>query len=217
MHITWFGQSCFKLQDKIGSEGVSVVCDPFDPNFVGLKLPSLEADIVTVSHNHEDHNNIKAIRKDPFVITDPGEYETKGIFIEGILSYHDEDKGAKRGTNVIYRIEVEDISIAHLGDLGTTLDNKQLEKLEGTDILLIPIGGTYTLDAKKAIEVINQIEPRIIIPMHYQVPGLKIKELAGLDKFIAETGLVPTYEDKLKITKRDLPEETMELVVLKIQ
>jgi len=216
MYISWLGHSCFKLQDKIGPDGVTVICDPFDPDYVGLKMPSTEADIVTISHDHKDHNYIKAIRKEPFVITDAGEYETKGVFIEGILSDHDEEKGKKRGQNIIYRIEIEDLSIAHLGDLGTTLSNKQLEKLEGTDILLIPVGGTYTLDAKKAVEVINQIEPRIIIPMHYQVPGLKIKELAELDKFIKEIGLTPTYEEKLKITKRDLPEETTELVILKM-
>ncbi|MFH0840781.1 MAG: MBL fold metallo-hydrolase [bacterium] len=215
MHISWLGHSCFKLQDKIGPDGVIVICDPFDSEYTGLKMPSIEADIVTISHDHKDHNNIKAIRKEPFVIKNSGEYETRGVFIEGIHSYHDTEKGAKRGNNIMYRIEIEDLSIAHLGDLCTELDSKQLEKLEGTDILLIPVGGTYTLDAKKAVEVINQIEPRIIIPMHYSVPGLKI-DLAPLDKFIKEIGLVPTYEEKLKITKRDLPEETTELVVLKI-
>lgn len=215
MYLSYLGHSCFKLQDKIGPDGVMLVTDPFEAEVVGIKMPSFEADIVTVSHDHKDHNNIKAIRKNPFIIRTAGEYEVSGVFIEGIDSWHDNKEGAERGSNIIYRIEVDDISITHLGDLATTLDTKQLEKLEGTDILLVPVGGTFTLDAKKAVEVINQIEPRIIIPMHYQMDGGKIK-LDSLDKFIKEIGLKPTAEEKLKITKKELPVEDMELVILSI-
>jgi L-ascorbate metabolism protein UlaG (beta-lactamase superfamily) len=215
MYLSYLGHSCFKLQDKIGPDGVTVVTDPFDPAMVGLKMPSFEADIVTVSHDHKDHNNIKAIRKDPFVVRTAGEYEVSGVFIEGVDSFHDAKEGAERGSNIIYRIEIDDISITHLGDLGTTLDTKQLEKLEGTDILLVPVGGKYTLNASQAVEVINQIEPRIVIPMHYQLPGGKI-ELDSLEKFIKEIGLKPTTEEKLKISKKELPAEDMELVILSV-
>ena len=215
MYLSYLGHSCFKLQDKIGPDGVVVVTDPFDSEVVGLKMPSFEADIVTISHDHKDHNNLKAIRKDPFVIRAAGEYEVNGVFIEGIDAWHDAKDGAERGANIIYRLEIDDISITHLGDLGTTLDTKQLEKLEGTDILLVPVGGIYTVDAAKAVEVINQIEPRIVIPMHYQLPGGKIK-LDGLDKFIKELGLKPTNEEKLKISKKELPAEDMELVILSV-
>jgi len=215
MYLSYLGHSCFKLQDKIGPDGVTVVTDPFDSEMVGIKMPSFEADIVTVSHDHKDHNNIKAIRKNPFIVKTAGEYEVSGIFIEGIDSWHDTKEGAERGANIIYRIEVDDISITHLGDLATTLDTKQLEKLEGTDILLVPVGGNFTLDAKKAVEVINQIEPRIIIPMHYQMDGGKIK-LDSLDKFVKELGLKPTTEEKLKITKKELPVEDMELIILQV-
>ena len=215
MYLSYLGHSCFKLQDKVGPEGVVVVTDPFDPAFIGLKMPSLEADTVTISHDHKDHNYLKAIRKEPFVINAAGEYEVHGVFVEGIDSFHDNKEGAERGGNIIYRIEVDDITITHLGDLGSTLNTKQLERLEGTDILLLPVGGKYTLDAKLAVEVINQIEPRIIIPMHYKVDGLKM-EIDGLDKFIKELGLKPTYEEKLKISKRELPAEDMELVILQI-
>ena len=179
----------------------------------GLKLPSLEADLVTVSHDHDDHNNASAVKGNPRVINCAGEYDVKGIFVEGIDSFHDEANGEKRGGNIIYRIEIDDISIAHLGDLAHTLDNTELEKLVGTDILLIPVGGHYTLDAKKAVEVISQIEPRMVIPMHYRHPEVKI-ELDDLEKFIKELGVVPTHEEKLKISKKDLPAEEMELVVL---
>ena len=212
MHITWLGQSCFKLQDKIGPDGVLLVTDPYGDE-IGLKMPRLEANIVTVSHGHFDHNNTDAIRGNPFIINTAGEYEIKGVFIEGVESWHDEKNGSERDENIIYRIEMEDISITHLGDLGHVLDTKQLEKLEGTDILLIPVGGKYTINAAKAVEVISQIEPRIVIPMHYKIPGLKV-DIDGVEKFIKELGLKPRNEEKLKITKKDLPQEDMELVVL---
>lgn len=213
MIITWLGHSCFKLQDKVGADGVTVVTDPYDKE-TGLKMPNIEADIVTVSHNHHDHNNVEALRGNPFVIDCAGEYDFKGVLVEGIDSYHDEDEGKARGGNIIYRIEVEDISIVHLGDLGHTLSNEQLEKLVGTDVLIIPVGGKFTLDAKKAVEVISQIEPRIIIPMHYQTEGLNVEGLDSVDKFIKELGIEPSHEEKLKISKKDLPQEDMELVIL---
>ncbi len=215
MIITYIGHSCFKIQDKTGSEGVTVVTDPFDKK-IGLKAPNFEADIVTVSHDHYDHNNVGAIRGNPFIIDTAGEYDKKDVAVQGIDSYHDAKEGAERGKNIIYRIDIDDISVAHLGDLGHILNTKQLERLEGTDILLIPVGGKYTIDAKKAAEVVGQIEPRIVIPMHYNVKGLKVDGLDGVDKFVKEIGLKPTYEDKLKISKKDLPQEDTELVILQI-
>ena len=214
MLITWIGHSCFKLQDKSGSDGIAVVTDPFDKK-VGLKPPAFEADIITVSHDHYDHNNVKSLKGNPFIIDSAGEYDIKGVSVQGVGSYHDDKQGKERGPNIIYRIELDDISIAHLGDLGHTLENKQLEVLVGIDILFVPIGGKYTLDAKQAVEVVSQIEPRIVIPMHYSVPGLKL-DIAGVDKFIKEMGINPTEEDKLKISKKDLPQDDMELVILKI-
>jgi L-ascorbate metabolism protein UlaG (beta-lactamase superfamily) len=213
MIITWLGHSCFKLQDKVGTDGVTVITDPYDKE-TGLKMPSIEADIVTISHDHHDHNHVEALRGNPFIIDCAGEYDFKGVLVEGIDAYHDEEEGKLRGSNIIYRIEVEDISIVHLGDLGHTLSNEQLEKLVGTDILLVPVGGKFTLDAKKAVEVISQIEPRIVIPMHYQTEGLAIEGLDSIEKFIKELGLEPSREEKLKITKKDLPQEDMELVIL---
>jgi L-ascorbate metabolism protein UlaG (beta-lactamase superfamily) len=214
MIITWQGHSCFKIQDKTGVDGITLMTDPYDKS-IGLKLPNFEADIITISHDHDDHNNAAAFRGQPFVVSSAGEYDVKGVMIEGVTSYHDEKAGAERGSNIIYRIEMDDITICHLGDLGHVLDNKQLERLEGIDILLIPVGDKYTLDAKKAVEVISQIEPRIVIPMHYKTKDLKI-DLDSVDKFIKELGIEPTYEEKLKITKKDLPAEDMELVILSL-
>jgi len=213
MQITWLGHSAFRIQGKGTNDTISIITDPYNGDKIGLKLPRLEADIVTISHDHEDHNNLAGVKGEPFIIRRAGEYEIKGVYIDGIHSFHDADKGGKRGDNIMYRFDIEDISVAHLGDIGHELDDKQLERLEGTDILLIPVGGVFTIDAQKAVSVINQIEPRIVIPMHYKTPGLKF-DLNGVDQFLKAIAVKPRYEEKLKITKKDLPQEDMELVIL---
>lgn len=215
MIITHIGHSCFKIQDKIGPDGITVITDPYDKK-IGVKAPNLEADIVTISHDHYDHNNTKAIRNEAYIINSAGEYDYKGIGVHGVESYHDDKKGKDRGTNVIYRIEVDDISVSHLGDLGHELDSKQLDLLVGADILLVPVGGKYTIDAKKAVEVVSQIEPRMVIPMHYKYKGINL-DIDGVDKFVKELGVKPTEEEKLKISKKELPQEDMELVILNPQ
>lgn len=211
MLINYFGHSCFKIEEKIGGNTTSILTDPFDES-VGLKLPKTEADIVSISHNHKDHSNVSVVKGDPFVVDCAGEYDVKGVIIEGISSYHDEEKGKERGDNIIFRFDIEGVSIVHLGDLSTVLDNKQIEKIGGVDILLIPVGGKYTLDFKKATEVISQIEPRIVIPMHYKTESSEI-DVEGLDKFVKELGVSPRYEEKLKISKKDLPSEDMHLII----
>lgn len=214
MNISYFGHSCFKIEEKIDNENVVIITDPFSKE-VGLKVPSLEADIVSISHNHYDHNNASALRGSPFVVDSAGEFDVKGVIIEGLYSYHDGHQGTELGSNIIFRFDVSNLSLVHLGDLGEVLNNKQLEKIGGVDILFIPVGGKYTLDAKKAVEVISQIEPRIVIPMHYQTPALNIKDIDPVDKFVKELGLSPEYEEKLKITKKDLPSEDTRLVIFK--
>ncbi|HOZ55784.1 MAG: metal-dependent hydrolase [Parcubacteria group bacterium ADurb.Bin316] len=215
MYLQYFGHSCFKIQDKTTTDGITVVTDPFSKE-VGLKVPNFEADIITISHDHYDHNNYKALRGTPYIIRHAGEYDIKGVAVHGVDAYHDNKEGKEKGGNVIYRIEIDDISITHLGDLGHTLTSQQLEVLVGTDILLIPVGNKYSLDAKQAMEVISQIEPRIVIPMHYKLPGSAITDIDSVDKFIKEIGLKPTEEERLKISKKDLPAEDMELVVMKV-
>lgn len=212
MTISWFGQSCFKIQDK----DVALATDPYDAS-VGFKLPRLAADIVTVSHDHSDHNNIAGVHGaagEPFVISSPGEYEIKGVFVYGIPFWHDKSEGSERGPNIVYRIEMEGISIAHLGDLGHTLTEEQAAKLENVDILLIPVGGKYTINAREAAEVVSEIEPRIVIPMHYKIPGLKI-DIETVDKFLKEMGAAKAEKlPKLKISKKDLPQEETRVILL---
>lgn len=215
MNITWHGQSCFKIE----GEKATVVTDPFGPNY-GLKVPRLTADIVTVSHDHGDHNNIEAVKpageSQIFVISNPGEYEVKGVFVYGVPSFHDDSKGSERGSNNIYRIEIDGVSIGHLGDLGHTLEQSQLERLEGVDILMVPVGGTFTINGKEAVKIISQIEPRIVIPMHYDIKGLKTpKKIDGLDTFCKEIAICPKEAlNKFKVTKKDLPQQDLQVVLL---
>lgn len=214
MEIRWFGQACFLVKSKDGS----LVIDPFSEE-IGLKLPKLSADIVLVTHQHPDHNNVSAVlpekKEKPFVISGPGEYEISGITIWGLASFHDKSEGAERGTNTIYKIRAEEMNLCHLGDLGHILSDNQLESIGEVDILFVPVGGVYTIDGKEAVEVIGQIEPKIVIPMHYQIPGLA-SNLGSLDSFARQEGVVDLEaKDFLKISKNDLPSEERETVILK--
>ena len=216
MNIFWHGQSLFELiTTPAKNSQVKIVIDPFSEE-VGLRVPKLEADIVLTTHNHYDHNNVKAVSGNPFLISGPGEYEIKNVFIQGIASWHDDKKGAERGENTIYTIEAEDLKLCHLGDLGQKeLSAEQLEKIAEVDILMIPIGGTYTISAKEALKIMSQIEPRITIPMHYALPKLKIK-LDDLDKFLKTMGIKSIEPlNKLSIKKKDISLEEAKIIVLK--
>lgn len=219
MYITYLGHSCFKLESK--ENPASLITDPFDKD-TGLRVPRMTADVVTVSHSHHDHCNTGNVKnndgKIPFIINMPGEYEVKGIFVYGISSFHDNAEGREMGRNIIYRIEIDGISIVHLGDLGHMPANGALEQLEGTDVLLIPVGGKYTIGAKEASQIISRIEPRIVIPMHYKIEGLKFyDDIEPIDIFLKEVGVSnPEQSDKLKLIKKDLPQGAMQVVVMKI-
>src|SRR3989338_6197749 len=215
MNIVWKGQSCFQITaSPQKGEQVSIVIDPFDES-TGLKVPSLPADILLITHDHLDHNNKKAVTNNPFIIDGPGEYERKGVFIEGIPAFHDDKEGKERGLDTIYTIEAEEMRICHLGDFGQKeLTPEQLEKIGDIDILMIPVGGVFTIDAKEASKVIAQIEPRVVIPMHYSVPKLKIK-LDGIEPFLNEMGRKSVEpQEKLLVKKKDLIEEETKIVVL---
>jgi len=216
MQIIWHGQSCFQISISQGKNNhVNIVIDPFSEE-VGLRLPKLQADILLTTHDHYDHNNVKAVSGNPFIINSPGEYEIKNVFIEGISSWHDNSQGKERGENTIYTIEVEDLKLCHLGDFGQKeLTKEQLEKIGQVDILMIPIGGIYTISDREALKVMSQLEPKIIIPMHYQIPKLKIK-LDGLDRFLKVVGIKSIEpQPKLTIKKKDVSLEEVKIIVLK--
>jgi L-ascorbate metabolism protein UlaG (beta-lactamase superfamily) len=226
MQIIWKGQSCFQViinREKNNHSDVSrnnnqvnLTIDPYD-EATGLRVPKLESDILLITHDHHDHNNIKAVSGNYFLVSGPGEYEIKDVFIQGIPAFHDSVFGKEKGEVTIYIIETEGLRICHLGDLGQKeLTEDQVEKIGSVDVLMIPVGGFYTISSKEAAKIISQIEPKIVIPMHYQVPKLKIK-LEGLDKFLKTMGVKsPEILNKLTIKKKDVPEEGMEIKVLKL-
>jgi len=215
MNITWHGQSLFQIiaSPQKGSL-VKMVIDPYDKE-LGLRMPKLEADIVLATHDHHDHNNIKDVSGSPFVIESPGEYDVKNVFVQGITSYHDENQGKDRGRNTIYAIETENIRICHLGDLGQKeLTEDQVEAIGNVDILMMPVGGTYTISGQQAIKIMSQLEPSITIPMHYALPGLKLK-LAPVNDFLKALG-VKSVEPvkKLSVKKKDINPEEAKIVVM---
>ena len=213
MIITWYGHSCFKFE----SGEIVVVTDPF-PKKIGLKPFQGKADIVTESKNHCDHNNTSVIKGSPFIIDGPGEYEVKKTVVRGISSFHDKAKGEARGSNTIYLIQMGQIRLCHLGDLGHILEDDQLEKIGQVDILMIPVGGIFTIGPEEAPKIINQIEPRKVIPMHFDLPKLKIgAKLEGVGKFLKEMGVSPKPVDKLVIKKKDLVQGETEVVVMQVR
>lgn len=212
MIITWYGHSCFRLESK----DISLLIDPFSQE-IGLRPPKIKDNIVLVTHQHYDHNNIEGMPEESFLIKGPGEYEVKGVFIRGIQSFHDKAQGQERGLNTIYIIKMEDMVLAHLGDFGEgRLSEEQVEKIGDIDILMIPVGGVYTINYKEAAETINQIEPKIVVPMHYNIQGLKV-DIDGPEKFLKEISLTPEKAEKSwKIQKKNLPAEEMKLVMFSI-
>lgn len=211
MVIIWYGHSCFKIQ----SGEIVVVSDPFAKE-IGLTPPRMRADVVLVSHGHYDHSNSESLTGEPFVISEPGEYEIKGVEVRGIQTHHDQAGGKERGLNTIYVVNLEGIRIAHLGDFGEgSLRNETLSEMGDIDILLLPVGGVYTIDAEAAAKVVKQVEPRYVIPMHYKIPGLKVK-LDPVDSFLKEMGAGKTEAlDRLTVKKKDLEGEKTEVVVMK--
>jgi L-ascorbate metabolism protein UlaG (beta-lactamase superfamily) len=170
-----------------------------------------------MSHQHEGHNNFESVSGEFFKVDGPGEYEIKGIMINGINGFHDQNKGKDRGLNTIYIIEMDGIKVCHLGDFNQlTLSDSQLEAIGNIDILMIPVGGQNTIGADKAVGVIEQLDPKLVIPMHYKVPNLNAK-LNGVEVFLKEMGISDKKtQDKLVLKKKDLLNKDMEVIVMKV-
>ncbi|MBK9710056.1 MAG: MBL fold metallo-hydrolase [Kouleothrix sp.] len=206
--IQYLGHACFRLRgrDRI------VLCDPFDRS-IGIDLGRPTAHIVTVSHEHTDHANVAAVkpmRERLFTIEGPGEYEVGGVLITGVRTYHDKQKGAELGSNTAYVIHLDDVVFCHLGDLGHELTTHQIDEIGTVDVLFVPVGGGETIGPAEAVGVISQIEPRIVVPMHYALPGQRSfsVDLAPIEKFTHEIGLKEVVaEEKLTVTAANLPAE----------
>jgi len=208
MEIVWLGHSCFRVRGR----EATIVTDPCPPA-TGYSIGKPTADIVTVSHAHDDHSFVKGVAGTPVVLDRPGEYEIHGAFVTGVATYHDGRKGAVQGGNIAFVLEMEDIRICHLGDLGHTPTPDQVEELSGVDILMVPVGGHTTIDGPAAAEVVSLLEARLVIPMHYHTAAAK-DQLEPLDRFLKEMGIKqPEPQAKLTASRSGLPTETQVLVL----
>ena len=203
MDISWLGHSCFRIK---GSHA-TVITDPYSPS-LGYSLGKPTARIVTVSHQHPGHSYFQGVGGEPRVIAGPGEYEISGILIIGIATFHDTEGGGKRGKNTVYLMEVDEVSVCHLGDLGHVLTAEQAEELGNVDILLLPVGGVSTINAPAAAEVVRRLEPKVVIPMHYKTQALNW-ELEPVGRFLKEIGVKEVNSrPKLSFTRTSLPATT---------
>lgn len=203
MEIAWLGHSCFRLKGK----GATLVTDPYDPT-LGYKLGKVSANIVTVSHQHPGHSFVQGIDGNPRVVHRPGEYEIAEVLIEGIATFHDAQHGEKLGKNTVYILEIDDLTVCHLGDLGHALSTEQVASIGDPQVLMVPVGGMSTIDAQAAAEIVRRLEPRVVIPMHYKTDFLKA-ELDPVAKFLKQMGIAQAAsQPKLSITRSSLPADT---------
>ena len=203
MDVNWLGHSCFRIRGK----QTVIITDPYPPD-LGYSLGKPTADIVTVSHQHPSHSYVQGVSGEPRLVTRPGEYEIGGVLIIGIPTFHDAVGGRNRGKNNVYLMEVDGVSICHLGDLGHVLTAEQVEGIDDVDVLLLPVGGVSTINAAMAAEVIRQLEPKVVVPMHYKTSVLS-RELKPVEEFLKEMGIEQiNSQPKLSLTPSSLPAST---------
>ena len=209
MEIVWYGHSCFRFMER---GMASIVTDPFDNEVVGFDPLKLKADIVTISHDAPGHNFASAVKGTSHKLAGPGEFEIGGVFITGVMT----EQGKKNGNgvkNILYHFDYDGLTVAHLGDMNQVPSQSEIEDLGNVNIALVPVGGGNGLTASKAAEVISMLEPNIIIPMHYSLPGSKL-QLDPLTKFLKEMGLGEVEAlPSLKVTRSNLGEDTRVVVL----
>ncbi len=209
MDVIWLGHSCFRLRGRVAT----VLFDPYTGAVGGHALGRQSADILCLSNSHPNHSNRAVVEGSPPILRGPGEYEIKGVFVTGVWSFADDKQGKARGRNTIFLFHLGDLVVCHLGALGHTLTSKQVEAIGDVDVLLVPVGGGSTLTPTRASEVISQVEPKIVVPMHYST-GRETVQLGPLEAFTKEMGLKEwTPQDKLAARTADL-DETTKIVVL---
>jgi L-ascorbate metabolism protein UlaG (beta-lactamase superfamily) len=213
MKVKWLGHSCFLITSD---KGLRIITDPYTPGVSGVGYAPINeaADIVTVSHEHFDHNDVHKVPGKPEVVRGSGIKNVKGIEVTGVATHHDNSQGKERGDNVVYCFSVDGIKLCHLGDLGHKLSKEQIAEIGAVDILLIPVGGFFTIDAKVASKVCDELKPRVIIPMHYKTPKLEFP-IAGVEDFVAGKKNVKRLDaTEIEYPAGKLPDAT-EIVVLK--
>lgn len=213
MIIEYLGHSCFKLTE---STGTSIVCDPYSGDSVGYSMPEVEADVVTVSHHHRDHDVTSNVGGKPTIIDKEENCDFDGVEINSIKSFHDASRGKKRGENLIFKFRMDGIDVCHLGDLGEKCSSDLIETLLPVNVLLIPVGGTYTVDAEMAKEYVDRIMPDIVIPMHYRTKDCKL-DVDKVDEFLKlfdEEIIEEAEGNSIELSRTDLGGET-KIVVLR--
>ena len=211
MKIRYLGHSCFLLTE---STGTRILTDPYGD--VGFKMPRVEADVVSVSHGHYDHNNVKAVGGNPVVLDKEGQYDVGGVEIIAVKSYHDNANGEERGENLIFKFRLDGIEVCHLGDLGEECSSSLIEMLLPVHVLLIPVGGKYTIDSEQAKEYVDRIMPSIVIPMHYKSKGLSL-DIDKPDAFLSEfeeEDVEETGASEIELTRDDIDEETTKIILM---
>ena len=211
MKIRYLGHSCFLLTE---STGTRILTDPYGD--VGFKMPRVEADVVSVSHGHYDHNNVKAVGGNLVVLDKEGQYEVGGVEIIAVKSYHDNANGEERGENLIFKFRLDGIEVCHLGDLGEECSSSLIEMLLPVHVLLIPVGGKYTIDSEQAKEYVDRIMPSIVIPMHYKSKGLSL-DIDKPDAFLSEfeeEDVEETGASEIELTRDDIDEETTKIILM---
>jgi L-ascorbate metabolism protein UlaG (beta-lactamase superfamily) len=212
MIIEYLGHSCFKLTE---STGTCVVCDPYSEETVGYTMPKVTADAVTVSHHHDDHDFIANVGGNPVIIDKESSFDLPGVEINSVKSFHDGNRGKKRGENVIFKFRMDGIDICHLGDLGEACSLDLIETILPVNVLLIPVGGNYTIDAEMAKEYVDRIMPEIVIPMHFRTKDSKIDidKLDGFLNLFDGDCIEEKEESSLELSRSDLTEETKIIVL----
>jgi L-ascorbate metabolism protein UlaG (beta-lactamase superfamily) len=213
IQVRWYGQSFFTLTS---ASNIVVAMDPFDGSFVNYPIPQdLKADVLLVTHEHRDHNNVAIIKGDPFVMKSErgiGKEEKHGIKLRGIGAYHDNEHGAQRGRNTIYTIEMDGVRLCHLGDIGqSSFTDEQLARIGAVDVLFLPAGGQFTTEPKDLRKLVDQIKPRVAVPMHYKSPYTRDLPLAPLDEFLTLNKDLPVKRleaPTFAVTQEELPDKT---------
>lgn len=202
MEITWYGRACFRLKGR----EATVITDPCPPS-TGFVAGKHDVDLLTLSHDHKDHTYTRSITAG-LTLTRPGEYEYHSVLVTGVRAFHDGSRGTDRGGNIVFSVELDGVHVCHLGDLGHLLTEEQLSELGPVDVLLVPAGGNFTISPAEAAEVVAQVSPKIVIPMHYAVDGGS-NDLLGPDRFLHEMGITdPVRQPKAAVTPSSLPDES---------
>ncbi len=212
MKITWLGHSAFRLEE---STGTAVVADPYSESLVGYRMQKVAADAVTVSHHHRDHDDLSRVEGDPEVFDTVGFWELKGVDVTSMHCWHDDAQGAKRGPNLIFKYRMDGVDLCHLGDIGEECDARTGDLIGTVNVLMIPVGGNYTIDAVQAKEYVDFLMPDIVIPMHFRTPSCEV-DIAKVDEFLDlfdEEQLVYIDGDTLEVDREYFDGDSTKVIV----